>query len=316
MPKILQLEESAVRLVTTRDLSDRGASKAKIARLVRAGKLVRICPGVYLEPPIDLQYVESKHVLRAAGFSLRTQCEWSLSHCSAALMHGLPALDIPLGKVVATRHSDTPRSGQTSVSIQHRRPLPAEEVVVIAGFKVTRLERTLLDVATTYGFSSAVVAIEAALYRHLVNKNVLVEYFESKRNLANLPAGIRALAFASPASQSALESRSRLFFDHFGIAQPEQQVLITTRSGRTYRVDFLWRALKLIGEADGKSKIVGAGGTTREQEKRLREHWRREEDLRAEGYTVVRWTWDDLAKPDELRLRLESAFAQARRVAA
>ena len=72
---------------------------------------------------------------------------------------------------------------------------------------------------------------------------------------------------------------------------------------------------ELIGEADGKAKIVGAG-TTREQEKRLREHWRREEDLRAEGYTVVRWTWDDLANPHELRTRLESAFAQARRVAA
>lgn len=187
--------------------------------------------------------------------------------------------------------------------------------MVIAGFKVTGIERTLLDVATTYGFSSAVVAIEAALYRHLVSKNVLVEYFGSKRNLKSMQAGISALTFASPASQSALESRSRLFFDHFGIAQPEQQVLITTRSGRQYRVDFLWRALKLIGEADGKAKIVGAG-TTREQEKRLREHWRREQDLRAEGYTVVRWTWDDLATPDELRTRLESAFAQARHLAA
>lgn len=315
MAKILKLEDTNVCLVTRSELLDKGYTRGKIAHLLRKGELVRICNGVYLDPPVEVNYRESTHLLGCAGFMLSARRDWALSHWSAALMHGLPGWKLPLATTAVTMDSPTPRSMKGPTSYQRMTSLPADDVTIIAGFKVTGIERTLLDVGTTCGFAAAVVAIESALYKQLVRKHVLVEYFGSKRNLNNLPAGLKALAFASVLSESVLESRSRLFFEHFGIVQPEQQVLIHTRSGRKYRVDFLWRALKLIGEADGKAKIVGAG-TTREQEKRLREHWRREEDLRAEGYTVVRWTWDDLANPHELRTRLESAFAQARRVAA
>lgn len=221
---------------------------------------------------------------------------------------------MPMDKVAATVHAAKPRTYSTSSAYRRSTTLTADEITTISGLKVTTIERTLFDVSTTCGFAAAVVAIEFALYNHLVSRDLLDRYFGSKRNLNKLPEALKALAFASSRSQSVLESRSRLFFDHFGFPMPEQQVEITTRSGRKYRVDFLWRGLKLIGEADGKSKILD--GTETEQASRLRNHWQREEDLRAEGYTFVRWSWEDLARPYELKARIENAFGQAQRLAA
>ena len=229
-------------------------------------------------------------------------------------MHELPGWSMPLDKVAVTAHAETVRSHSTVKTFRKSTTLPAHEVTTINGFKVTTIERTLLDVATTCGFAAAVVAIESALYHHRTSRESLEKYFRSKRNLNNLPVALKALAFAASGSQSVLESRSRLFFNHFGYPMPEQQVVITTRGGRQYRVDFLWRGLKLIGEADGTSKLVG--GPEKEQWKRIRAQREREEALRAEGYTFVRWGWEDLAKPAELYARLESAFAQAQRLAA
>lgn len=225
-----------------------------------------------------------------------------------------PPWGITLDKVSVARDSASSRSISTASNIRRFTSLPREDITTIAGFKVTGIERTLLDVSLTCGFAAAVVAIERALHQRLVSKHVLVEYYGSKRNLNNLPEGLKALAFASMLSESVLESRSRLFFDHFAIPIPEQQVTITARSGRRYRVDFLWRDIKLIGEADGKRKILE--GAENEQSARLGKHWQREEDLRAEGYTFVRWGWDDLARPNELRARIGTAFLQAQRFAA
>ena len=314
MVKILRVEGMAANLVTYSELRDRGRSKAKIARMRRSKSIDSVWNGVYVEPPIELKYPESVHQLRAAGFLLKSKFGWTLSHWSAAIMHGLPGWNLPLDKVAVTAHSSSVRSHSTATTYRKSTALPADEVTIISGFKVTIIERTLLDIATTCSFAAAVVAIESALYHHRTSREALEKYFRSKRNLNNLPVVLKALAFASSASQSVLESRSRLFFNHFGLPMLEQQVVITTRSGRQYRVDFLWRGLKLIGEADGTSKLVG--GTEREQWKRIRAQRDREEELRAEGYTFVRWGWNDLAKPVELNTRLESAFAQAQRLVA
>lgn len=89
-------------------------------------------------------------------------------------------------------------------------------------------------------------------------------------------------------------------FHALGIQQPEQQVDIHGRTGAFIaRVDFLFRAARVVVEFDGAVKYAGADG----RDALVREK-RREDALRALGYRVVRLTWADLRRPERVRALL------------
>ena len=58
-------------------------------------------------------------------------------------------------------------------------------------------------------------------------------------------------------------------------------------AGFTYHPDFLWRECRLIGEADGRGKYSDPGEIENEK--------RRQARLQAEGYTLYRWGWPEVA---------------------
>jgi very-short-patch-repair endonuclease len=58
-----------------------------------------------------------------------------------------------------------------------------------------------------------------------------------------------------------------------------------------YRVDFLWRAQKIIGEADGLAKY---GSDEKAIRANLKAERVRERELQDAGYSIVRWMWDDI----------------------
>jgi hypothetical protein len=74
------------------------------------------------------------------------------------------------------------------------------------------------------------------------------------------------------------------------------------------RTDFGWPELRTVGEFDGKIKYgrqlrPGPEGDAVFAEKR------REDVIRAAGFRVVRWTWDELDDFTDVVARLRSAFA-------
>ena len=69
------------------------------------------------------------------------------------------------------------------------------------------------------------------------------------------------------------------------VPSPELQREIRTRAG-TFRVDFCWPDVRVIGEADGRVKYSDADTLWREK--------LRQEHLERAGYRVVRWTWHDI----------------------
>jgi very-short-patch-repair endonuclease len=103
--------------------------------------------------------------------------------------------------------------------------------------------------------------------------------------------------------ESALESivRGRLLL--LGLPMPEPQVWVGDGAGTIGRVDFLWRAQRLVGEADGRLKYTDDV------------LWReklRQERLADAGFTVVRWTWAQAHAPDEqFRRRVLAALDRA-----
>jgi very-short-patch-repair endonuclease len=75
-------------------------------------------------------------------------------------------------------------------------------------------------------------------------------------------------------------------------------------AGLIGRVDFLWRKHRIVGEADGRAKY--------DRPQVLWNEKRREDRLRAAGFEVVRWSWDDIThRPELVSERLLTAFARA-----
>ena len=83
---------------------------------------------------------------------------------------------------------------------------------------------------------------------------------------------------------------------------------VEVRDGRGWlvgRVDFVVRGTKLIIEVDGKVKYATGDPEVLWREKK------REDALRALGYTVVRITWSDLERPGAVVAKVRAALRAA-----
>jgi very-short-patch-repair endonuclease len=78
--------------------------------------------------------------------------------------------------------------------------------------------------------------------------------------------------------------------------------------GRTYVADFLIDGTRVIVEFDGRGKYDDPTVLFAEKQ--------REDELRRLGYVVVRLTWEDLSRPEQVRRRLAAAVALSRSVPA
>lgn len=113
-----------------------------------------------------------------------------------------------------------------------------------------------------------------------------------------------AMRIADPRIETALESLSWAQFAESGLSMPLPQANLRGASGVLWRVDFLFEG-RVIGECDGAVKY--RAGHTLWQEKR------RQSDLEAKGYDVVRWTWEEILRdPKAVLGRIDLALRRAR----
>lgn len=274
---------------------------ARLARRVRAGELVRLRRGVVAE---NTELTPSEHLRRAieaAGPFLR-RGTW-FSHRSAALLHGLPAV-VRAGDLVEVVRT----FGGHGNSSRHLRARAATMVpgegTWVDGLPVTTLTRTVLDLVRMLPFTEAVMIADAALRLGADRGELLAGVGEGR----GCRKAERVLVFADSASESPAESESRARIALAGLPTPEIQAVIRTSTGQFIaRVDFLWRARKVIGEYDGEGKYTGEYGRAPldvvEQEKE------RQAALEAEGYLVLRWGKKVLRQPGELECRIRRALA-------
>ena len=90
-----------------------------------------------------------------------------------------------------------------------------------------------------------------------------------------------------------------------GLPEPEPQVTVRSRTGRSARVDFMFREQRTVVEFDGRLKY--------QSNRDLWEEKRREDWLRELGYEVVRLTWTDLDDPARVRSLIVAAFQRSAR---
>jgi hypothetical protein len=109
------------------------------------------------------------------------------------------------------------------------------------------------------------------------------------------------LAISGTVSESVLESISRVAFHEQGLPPPVLQAWVGDAGEVIGRVDFLWRAYRTIGEADGAIKYAGPT--------RAVAQLRRDARLRRAGFEVVHFTWDEIIhKPDQVAASIRAAF--------
>lgn len=270
-----------------------GISSDVLERLERAGKLVRIRPGLYWQ---TTQFAATeprrRHALIAATLARDLAGEYALAHESAACVHALwtprrsrQGPDTVCLYALDNRNALKSRGVHIKVS-----PLFAGDVIEVDGVRTTSIARTAIDLARGLALPYALIPLDSALRlgvpeQHLVDLAIAMKRWRGTKLLRT------HIQLASTLSESALESAARGACIAAGLPIPELQVTLHGASGRQYRVDLLWSDARLVVEPDGIGKY---GETDENRRATFQAEKRREDDLRAAGCTVLRVTWETL----------------------
>jgi predicted transcriptional regulator of viral defense system len=300
-------------LLPARALREVGVPPHSLRRLCGEGVLYGIRRGVYVAGAHWRAADASERyrlVVRATMLTAGNQP--TLSHHSAAVLHGLPII----GGWPATVHTLTPGTSRGSTArftTSHSGP-PSEVVSEIDGCSVTSLARTLVDVAASSSFLVGVTMVDHALRVELERVGrerawrgdvpppsgrpaLTPEVLYRELDLVNPRTGRRqverVIEFASPLAANPGETLSRVRIFELGFAAPELQVCFPGILGGNAYVDFWWWRVRKIGEFDGFLKYgTGAVLGDRDPSAVVWQEKLREDALRARVTSFDRWGWD------------------------
>ncbi len=207
---------------TRADARALGWSDSALSRAVRSGRLTKVRYGHFSST------VHRRPIVPA--YAAAAACRGSvISHHHAALIYDLPLLDPAPARPYLTV---PPRqTGDVAGALLHRAGLPPADVVAIGGFAVTSVARTLVDLARTLPLDSALVPMDAALHRRLVDRPALEEVLAQCANWPNARRAAQVIALADGRSESPLETVSRLVIQRLGLPIPQPQGLVRNRFG-------------------------------------------------------------------------------------
>lgn len=338
------------RISTTAELARSGLTHTDIARLVDRGELIRLRAGVYAHAEAsradrvagggnrvasvadhasasgnragrggggisgdgapEYKRREGEFVDRTLATARSIEPGTVISHSSALALYGLPLYGIPLGLPTVTRHRPGGGSRRSSALICANLPLEGA-TTVLDGVPVTTPARTIIDVTRTAGLESGVCAADEAIRKRLCSRSELRAEAEAAKGRTGVARARQLPELTSGLAESVLESLIRLILVLGGLPEPELQVRLGVRNGERFRVDFYWRQWRLVGEADGFGKY----GATPEQ---IRESWvaerKRQCQLEDAGFVVIRWTWQDIYRPDRIIRQVKDAMRRQERL--
>jgi uncharacterized protein DUF559 len=192
------------------------------------------------------------------------------------------------------------------VKLRHREGLDLSqadvmaEVEIVRGFRVTTLERTLLDLSVSMAPVEALTVIDMAVAKRCTDCVALRRYAERMSGRAGA-ARLRFLAGLSAGAESPMETRLRWLLVSAGLPAPEVQAELYAGGGRFIaRADLYFPVGHLVVEFDG--------GNHRD---RLVSDDRRQNSLVEAGYRVLRFTFADLNhRPEAVVAQVRAALAR------
>ncbi len=229
----------------------------------------------------------------------------ALGHMAAAQLYRLRGgFRVPVD-VIAPR-ARRPRRGIRF----HRVVLPADELTVVEGIPVTTVPRTILDCAATATAREVERMLNEAEVLRLHDQLSLLDLLHrhpTRAGSVNVRTALEKRAEGATVTKRELEERFIPFLDGIGVRRPEVNALVHA-GGRTFEVDCVWRAERVVVELDGRQFHDAAEAFELD---RLRDR-----ALVTAGWAVLRVTWRQLGSGREALARDLTALLVARRAAA
>jgi hypothetical protein len=272
--------------VSRRQLLRCGLSGNAIDRWLAQGRLCRIHPGVYA---LGHQALCEEGRLTAA--LLYAGPGVALSHATAAWWWRL----VPFAPRVVQISAPGDSRSIGGIRVFHPRLV---ERVAHRGMPVTTVPRTLLDLAAVTTFAELRRTLAEAAYRRLLDAPAAeAQLGRGRRGSAALRRGLEAHMPRLAKTLSVLEERFLALCESSGIVLPEVNETICG-----LKVDALWREQRLVVELDGYAAHGGRAAIEQDRGRELR--------LRAAGYVVLRYTWQQVTgHPLQVTADLRAALA-------
>lgn len=250
-----------------------GIGTGAIATRVRRYQLHRLHRGVYAVGHLSLIPLarEMAAVLAAGPGSF-------VSHrCSVVVWHLIPAHDeTPIDVTVPCAG----RGSRPGLRIHRSRLVEARDVRHLRGLPVASPARALIDFAEDAADRELERALHEALARNLVDVRSLLaeaDRFRGRHGITRLRRMIDGSDHPL-LTRSEAEERFLALVRSSDLPVPEVNVLVDG-----YEVDFLWRDQRLVVEVDGFRFHSSRRAFERDR--------RRDADLQAAGFSVLRLTW-------------------------
>ena len=272
---------------TTAQLRQAGISARKEKYAVERGMWSRVVIGAYVmgNRPVSLAQ-------RAAAAAAITS--GVVSHLTAATLHGL-ADDDGLTHVTVARKE---RALQPGLTVHHL-TLGAGDVVEVAGIRVTSRQRSVVDCLAVLDFDAAMTLAREATFRRIIDADTVRRAAAQRFRWHGTPQlRIIARLLAEP-GRSASEHLAHRILRKGGFTGWVVNVVVHDDLGSIGEVDILFETAKLVVEIDGRDVHSQPEVFQRDRAKQNR--------LMRAGYTVLRFTWDDLTqRPDTVIATIRS----------
>jgi hypothetical protein len=283
-----------------------GEDARRIRRVAGVPVLTRVRRGAYVRTDVwRASRPEERHrwLIDATVASMRIAPV--LSHESAAVLHGLPLVG-PLPRTLQVV-AEAAGGGRSSGLVRRHGVVRLPETIEVDGMAVTTVPETVVALARTRSFASALAAADHALATRMTTIEDLAAALQRAGSARGTRRATKVLRWADGRSESVGESVSREHIIILGLPVPELQHSFDDAHGFIGRVDFWWESERVAGEFDGRTKYRAGSHGLRASEAVLWEEKRREDRLRRLGLTVVRWVWDEALDVERLRRILADA---------
>jgi hypothetical protein len=278
---LAELAQKQHGVVATRQLEALGLGRSAVSGRAASGRLHRVHRGVYA---VGYRRLTERGRSMAAVLACGPQAV--LSHRDAAALLGLRTDHRAQIDVTAPRTGARKRAG---IDLHVSATLRPQDVTIHDGIPSTSVARTLLDLADVVdrrGVERAVEQAEVLGLFDLGGVRDMLDRAGPRRGVGVLRAVIGHWT-GSSVTASELEERFLEICRKAALPQPAVNAWLTL-PGEAIKADFLWRHERLVVETDGRAIHATRAAFERD---RLRD-----QRLTLAGYTVVRFTWQQVTR--------------------
>ncbi|MGX9670376.1 type IV toxin-antitoxin system AbiEi family antitoxin domain-containing protein [Mycobacterium sp. HM-7] len=262
-----------------------------LARRVRAGKVFRVCHGVYSARPPDT-------TSRLRALDLLSDVPIVACMGTAAAMYGFDTEQDDRTHIL-----DPGMRIRTSLdlSVHQRIGAPLKR---IDGRLATAPAWTAVEVARTLKRPRVLATLDAALRSGTCTRPELQAALDEQRGRRGVVAVREMLPLADPRAESPMESEMRLVFIDWELPAPELQYEIRDLHGQLWRLDFAWPEFRVAAEYDSMEWHSNPVAVKHDRIKTAR--------LQEMNWTSVPAVVDDIRQyPVELCARIKRHFDRA-----